>query len=160
MIPVRVAGLVLDNRLNSPVVLLQEEPGERILPIFIGPNEAQAIAVALENQKFPRPITLDLLKLVIEAFQARVTRVIVAALEDDTFLASLVMEQDGRIYSIDARPSDSIGLALRFKAPIFVAEAVMEAAGQVPAADEETKLKDLQEKIRNVNPEDLGDFKF
>jgi len=160
MIPVKVAGLVLDQQLNSPVVLLQEEQGERVLPIFIGPAEAQGIAMALEGTANLRPVTLELMKLIIEGLQARVIRVVVSALDGNTFLASLVIEREGRIYSFDVRPSDSIGLALRTKAPILVAEQVMNAASQLPTQDEDAKVKDLQERLRNVNPEDLGNFKI
>lgn len=160
MIGVKVAGVLFDSRYNSPVVLLQERDGERVLPIFIGPTEATAISMVLENQKFARPLTLDLMKLTLDAFKARVTRVIIASLKDDTFLASLVIENEGRIFSFDARPSDSIGLAVRFQAPIYVAEDVMAAAGQVPPQDEESRQRELQERLRSQNPEDLGDFKI
>lgn len=131
-----------------------------MLPIFIGTAEAAAIAMVLEDQKFPRPLTLDLMKLVIDSLQARIARVVISELKDDTFLAALVVESNGRIFSFDARPSDSIGLALRAKAPIFVARRVMEAAAQIPAQDEASKLKDLQEQLRSANPEDLGDFRI
>jgi uncharacterized protein len=160
MIPVKVAGLIVDNRSNSPVVLLQEEQGERVLPIFIGPAEAAGIALALEKAASPRPVTLELMKLLIEGLEARVVRIVVTALESDTFLASLMVEREGKVYAFDARPSDSIGLALRAEAPIFVADRVMDAAGQIPAQDEDAKLKDLQEELRKVNPEDLGGFKI
>lgn len=156
MVAVKVAGVLMDQRFNSPVVLLQENDGERVLPIFIGTTEATAIALALEKQEFARPMTLDLMKLMLDALGAKVVRVIVSALKDDTFLASLVVERDGQVYSFDARPSDSIGLAVRYAAPIMVADEVMAAAAQVPALDEESRLKEMQERLRNVNLEDLG----
>ncbi len=156
MVAVKVAGVLMDQRFNSPVVLLQEDDGERILPIFVGPAEATAIAIALEKQEFPRPMTLDLMKLMLDAMGAKVSRVIVSALEDDTFFASLVVERDAQVYSFDARPSDSIGLAVRFGAPILVADEVMAAAAQVPALDEESRLKEMQERLRSVSPEDIG----
>jgi len=160
LIPVRIAGVIYDNRYNSPVVLLQDDKNQRVLPIFIGPTEATAIVMVLEHQKFARPLTIDLIKLVLDALKARVVRVNIAELKEDTFIASLVVEQAGRLYSFDARPSDSIGLALRAQAPIFVAEEVMAAAGQTAGQDEETRIKDLQERLRNVNPEDMGDVKL
>jgi uncharacterized protein len=156
MVAVRVAGVLMDQRFNSPVVLLQENDGERVLPIFVGPAEATAIAIALEKQEFPRPMTLDLMKLMLDAMGAKVSRVIVSALKDDTFFASLVVERDAQVYSFDARPSDSIGLAVRFGAPILVADEVMAAAAQVPALDEESRLKEMQERLRSVSPEDIG----
>ena len=160
MIPVKVAGVVVDSRYSSHVVLLQEEQGEKVLPIFIGEAEAFAIAVVLQKEKYPRPFTLDLTKTLLDALEARIVRVIVTALKDDTYLASLVVERDGRTFTFDARPSDLIGLALRAQAPLFVAEEVMAVAGQIPAADEESRLKDTQERLRNANPEDIGDFKI
>lgn len=160
ILPVRVAGLVLDQQLKSPAVLLQEEQGERVLPIFIGPAEAQAIAMALQGEPSPRPMTLELMKTIIEGLQGRVVRVIVSGLEENTFLASLLIEQQGRTIVFDARPSDSIGLALRAKVPIFVSEAVMAAAGQVMVLDEEAKLKELKEQLRSINPEELGEYKL
>lgn len=162
MIPVRIAGLVLDQRPGSatPILLLQEQladaeasavtvagdaaasliPGKlaargRILPILVGEAEAMAIAMVLQHEKPPRPLTVDLIKLIMDALHARVARVIIATLLADTFHASLVVESEGRIFSFDARPSDSIGLALRTGAPIFVAEEVMNAAGQHPAVE-------------------------
>jgi hypothetical protein len=160
MVAVRVAGVLMDARYNSPVVLLQETEGERVLPIFIGHTEATAIAMVLENQEFGRPMTLDLVKLMLEALGAKVVRVIVSALKEDTFLASLVVERGTEVFSFDARPSDSIGLAVRFKAPILVADEVMTAAGQVPALDEDARLKEMQDRLRSANPEELGDFKL
>jgi bifunctional DNase/RNase len=160
MIPVKVAGVVVDSKFGSHVVLLQEEQGEKVLPIFIGEGEAFAIAVVLQKEKYPRPFTLDLTKSLLDALGARVVRVIVSELRDDTYLASLVVEQNEKLYTFDARPSDLIGLALRASAPLFVAEPVMAAAGQVPALDDESRLQDMQERLRNANPEDIGDFKL
>lgn len=156
MVAVRVAGVLMDQRFNSPVVLLQENDGERILPIFVGTTEATAIAMALEKQEFARPMTLDLMKLMLDTLGAKVLRVIVSVLKDDTFHASLVVERDTQVYSFDARPSDSIGLAVRFGAPILVADEVMAAAAQVPVLDEESRLKEMQERLRQANPEDIG----
>jgi bifunctional DNase/RNase len=160
VIAVRVVGVVFDQRYDSPVVILQEEQGERVLPIFIGPAEATAIIMALENQKFIRPMTLDLTKLLLDALQARIARVIVSELKDDTFLASLILESSGRVFSFDARPSDSIGLALRASAPILVADDVMNAAAHLPTQDEEERLKEMQERLRSTNPEDIGNFRI
>jgi len=156
MVAVKVVGVLMDPRYNSPVVLLQETDGERILPIFIGPAEASAIAMVLENQEFARPMTLDLVKLMLDTLGAKVVRVIVSALKEETFLASLVVERDKQVYSFDARPSDSIGLAVRFKAEILVADEVMKAAAQVPELDEDSRLKDMRERLRSASTEDMG----
>ena len=160
MIEVRVEGILLDNVNNSPVVLLRERDGDRVLPIFIGPLEASAIAYALEKTKFPRPLTLDLMRLLVEGLQGRIRRVIITKLENETFFAEVVIEAGDRVVAVDARPSDSVGLALRAEAPIYIAEAVMEKAGQWITAEDEERLKDLREKMRTVNPEDFGNYKM
>jgi bifunctional DNase/RNase len=160
MIEVRVEGILLDNVNNSPVVLLRERDGDRVLPIFIGPLEASAIAYALEKTKFPRPLTLDLMRLMVEGLKGRVGRVIITKLENETFFAEVVLETDDRLVTIDARPSDSVGLALRSEAPIYVAEAVMEKAGQWITAQDEDRLKDMREKMRTINPEEFGNYKM
>ena len=160
MIEVRVEGILLDNVNNSPVVLLRERDGDRVLPIFIGPLEASAIAYALEKTKFPRPLTLDLMRLLVEGLQGRIRRVIITKIENETFFAEVVIEAGDRVVAIDARPSDSVGLALRAEAPIYIAEAVMEKAGQWITAQDEERLKDLREKMRTVNPEDFGNYRM
>jgi bifunctional DNase/RNase len=160
LIEVRVEGILLDNVNNSPVVLLREIDGDRVLPIFIGPLEASAIAYAIEKTKFPRPLTLDLMRLMVEGLQGRIRRVIITKLESETFFAEVVLEAGERVITVDARPSDSVGLALRCEAPIYVAEAVMEKAGQWITAQDEDRLKDLREKMRTINPEDFGNYKM
>jgi len=160
VIEVRVEGILLDSVNNSPVVLLRELDGSRVLPIFIGPLEASAIAHALEKAEFPRPLTLDLMRLMVEGLQGRVRRVIITKLESETFFAEVVLEAGDRVVTIDARPSDSVGLALRCEAPIYVAEAVLEKAGQWITAKDEDRLKDLREKMRTINPEEFGNYKM
>lgn len=160
MIEVRVEGLLLDSSNNSPVVLLRELDGNRLLPIYIGPYEASAIAYALQDTTFTRPLTLDLMKLLVEGLGGKIKRVIVSRIEDDTYYADIVVETRGRIIVIDARPSDSIGLALRTKAPIFVAEEVMDKAGQVVSAEDEERLAEIRSRLRSLDPEQFGDFQL
>ncbi len=160
MIEVRVEGLLLDSSNNSPVVLLRELEGNRLLPIYIGPYEASAIAYALQDTPFTRPLTLDLMKLLVEGLEGKLKRVIVSRIEDDTYYADVVVETQGRIIVIDARPSDSIGLALRTKAPIFVAEEVMDKAGQLVSPEDEEKLAEIRSRLRSLDPEQLGDFQL
>jgi hypothetical protein len=160
MIEVRVEGLLLDNVNNSPVVLLRETGGERVLPIFIGPLEASAIAYALEKTRFPRPLTLDLMRLLVESLNGRVRRVIITRIEHDTYFAELIIESGDRVVSIDARPSDSVGLALRTEVPIYVADEVMDKAGQYITPADEERLAELRTKMRNINPEEFGSFRM
>lgn len=160
MIEVRVDGLLVDSSNNSPVVLLRELDGNRLLPIYIGPFEASAIAYALQNTRFSRPLTLDLMRLLVEGLGGRINRVIVSRIEDDTFFADVILEARGRILAIDSRPSDSIGLAVRTGAPIYVAEEVMDKAGQVVSLDDEEKLAEMRSRLRSIDPEQFGTYKL
>ncbi len=160
MIEVRVVGILLDSTSNSPVVLLRELDNDRVLPIVIGPLEAAAIDYALNGVVAPRPLTLDLMRRLVEGMAGRVSRVVITRIENDTFFADVVIETAERVVAIDARPSDSIGLALRCGVPVFVAEEVMEQAGQwITAADEE-RLRELRERARNLKPEEFGDYRM
>ncbi len=160
MIEVKVAGVLFDNQTNSPVMLLKELDGNKILPIFIGPVEASAIAYAMENIKSVRPMTVDLVKLVLDGLKAKVTRVIVSSLKNDTFYAEIIIENDGHILSVDARPSDSVGLAVRAKVPIYVADEIMSTAGIIMTEEEESKLSELRDSLRNIPPEEFGNYKM
>jgi bifunctional DNase/RNase len=160
MIEVRVDGLLVDNAQNSPVVLLREVDGDRVVPIYIGPFEASAIAYALQETAFPRPMTLDLMRLANEGLGGHVKRTVVTRLEEDTYYAEIIIETPSRVLSVDARPSDSVGLALRSGAPIFVSEDVMQKAGQVVSPDDEQRITELRGKLREIQPEDFGNFRM
>jgi hypothetical protein len=136
--------------------LLKEKYGERTLPIWIGENEAMAIALSLEGIKPQRPLTHDLLKLVIEAFQAKVAKIDVVALQNETYFAKIYIESDGKLFVIDARPSDSIALALRTKCSILVSEELMNDNGMVFQGDK--SVEELKRRLRNTKPEQFGDF--
>lgn len=120
---------------NQRVVLLKDSNAERYLPIWIGPFEAEAIAMALQHIKPPRPMTHDLLKTIIDALSATVSHVLVSELADNTFHARVVMDVGGRHMEIDSRPSDAIALAARFNVPIYVAEDIMAQASIAPSAE-------------------------
>ena len=157
-------GVRLELPANAPVVLLREQVGEqRVLPIYIGPEEAKAIALALEGVVPPRPLTHDLLRDVLGALDVSVTRVSVTALEDRTFFAELELRVDGRTVRVSARPSDAIALAVRVDAPIFAAEDVLDeaAAPQEDEADDDREeqeeiVEEFREFIDQVNPEDFA----
>lgn len=136
--------------------MLKEKYGERTLPIWIGENEAMAIALSLEGIKPQRPLTHDLLKLVIEAFQAKVAKIGVVALQNETYFAKIYIESDGKLFAIDARPSDSIALALRTKCSILVSEELMNDNGMVFQGDK--SVEELKRRLRNTKPEQFGDF--
>jgi len=128
MVQMQVYRVGVDPQQRVPFVLLADDEVRRLLPIYIGPFEANAIATQLQGQGFPRPLTHDLLRTVIEELGGRLDHVAVTALSDKTFYAVLHLEADGRPLELDARPSDAIALALRTGAPIFVAEAVLQQA--------------------------------
>jgi bifunctional DNase/RNase len=164
MIQVRVAHLGLDRTTNTPVVILQEQEGERVLPIWIGPAEASAIAMELAGVKFSRPLTHDLLKQVIVGLGAELRKVIITQVKDNTYFAELHIYRGDTIIQIDARPSDSIAIALRLKAPIFTQENLLEltsvetAEGGVNPAAGPLDPDSLKSYLQNLDPEDFGKF--
>jgi len=162
VIEVRIASLAVDPRSNQPVLILRpidDAAGEgRMLPIWIGQPEATAILLALEDVALPRPLTHDLLKNVIDALGAYVERIEITRVEEGTFYAALVLRAEERTLAIDARPSDSIALAVRTGAPVFVAEDVMDSAAVSESGneiDEEAELQAFREFLENVDPEDF-----
>jgi bifunctional DNase/RNase len=170
-VEVRVHGLILEHKSQQNIVVLRELDGERILPIWIGPGEAQAIRRLLSEEPFPRPLTHDLLQMVVEGLKAKVTRIVITDLKENTFYASVFIERDGEVLAIDARPSDSVAVALRARAPIFVnarllqtppREAPEEREGTPPekALTEEEKAEQLRRFLEKLNPEDFGKFQL
>lgn len=159
MIEVEVHGVSLDLN-NTPVLLLREREGNRVLPIWVGPVEASAIAYAVRRESFERPLTLDIIKRITEALGARVERVIINGLKDNTYFATLVLSRDGSLISIDARPSDSVAIAVHMRAPVFVDDALMDAQGKEITEDEEAKLNELKERLKDTDPENFGDFRL
>jgi len=161
MIHVHIASLSMDSVSNQPVVLLRpvEEPeGEgRLLPIWIGHPEATAILLALQGVNPPRPMTHDLLTGVLEATGFIIERVEVTRLEEGTFYAALVLRGEERTVVIDARPSDSIALAVRAGCPIFVAEDVLDeaAVAEEKNVDEEAEVERFREFLDHVDPDDF-----
>jgi bifunctional DNase/RNase len=144
--------------MNNFVVLLKEKFGDRTLPIWIGETEAVAIAITLEGIKPQRPLTHDLLKLILDSFNARIEKVIVTELKNDTYYAKIYVERDGEIFALDARPSDSVALAMRSKSPIWVNDEIMEKSGEVMQGD--SNIEQLRRKLRDTKPEGFGDFEL
>jgi bifunctional DNase/RNase len=152
------------------VVILREKGAERYLPIWIGPTEADAIAIKLQGVAVPRPLTHDLLESVVTALGALVNSIIVCDLHDDTFYAKVILEVNGKQIEVDSRPSDAMALAVRAKAPIYAVESVLDKAGIVidretgkakPAAsgkiskEELERLSAFRDFIDSLNLEDL-----
>ena len=164
-IEVRVAHLGLDRTTNTPVVILQEQNGERVLPIWIGPAEASAIAMELAGMKFARPLTHDLLKQVIVGLGADLRKVIITQVKDNTYYAELHIYRGDAVINIDARPSDSIAVALRLKAPIFTSDELLENTtidtSELTTTETGPQTLDadaLKNYLQNLDPEDFGKF--
>ncbi len=167
MVEVQVSGLAIDEKTKSPVVILQEVDGKRILPIWIGQNEANAIALEMTGQKFQRPLTHDLLVTIIKGMRGSVLKVVVSELRENTFYATILIQVDSEMLAVDARPSDSIAIALRAKSPIFVSEKLFDGgAGEKPEAEgvrpltEEEQADELRRHLEKLNPEDFGKFQL
>jgi bifunctional DNase/RNase len=162
MVEVRVAHLGLDRNTNSPVVILQEKNGPKVLPIWIGPGEASAIAMELAGVKFSRPLTHDLLKQIIVGLGGELRRVLITTVRDNTYFAELHIHRGEDVIQVDARPSDSIAIALRLKAPIFTARDLLDLPSEPMAenAPDPAQLdaESLKEYLSKLNPEDFGKF--
>ena len=152
---VSVVSLVEDPVNGGPIVVLHDQPSNRLLPIWIGEPEARAISVALNHMKIPRPLTHTLILSVIEKMGGRLARIEVDRLKNHTYFASLVLQIKEGIISVDARPSDAIALALEARAPLFVARSVMDEAGQKNPFPEVS----LRQEKREMNQEDVKKLK-
>jgi hypothetical protein len=184
MVEVKVQSLGLDRTSSTPVVILQESEGSRVLPIWIGPSEASAIAMELAGMKFSRPLTHDLFASVIMGLGGSLRRVVITKVLENTYYAELIIQRGAEVFSVDARPSDSIAIALRMSASIFttddllehtsieITEAPDETTGLVSSAsgEEESEQEgstgapgglspeELREYLRRMHPEDFGRF--
>lgn len=170
MVEVEVLSLAIDEKNQYPVVILQTLDGSRRLPIWIGPPEASAIAMEIAGKKFQRPLTHDLMVTILKGLQAKIRRVEICDLKQNTFYARITIEAQGQILSIDARPSDSIALALKTKTKIFAAEELLtdeldrliqtEGPAKAPEQSDEQRAEELRRFIENLNPKDFGRYTF
>jgi bifunctional DNase/RNase len=160
-IEMAIKGLMVDPITNMPIILLREVEGQRVLPIWVGVFEANAIALQVENVQTPRPMTHDLLKTVIDQLGGRVERIVVCELKENTFYATLHVRSAAKgLLEVDARPSDAIALALRSGARIFVDEAVIQNARSVEMSRETVDVGRLQKWLENLPDDDLGKYKM
>jgi bifunctional DNase/RNase len=154
-----VAHLGVDRSTNSPVVILREVGGERSLPIWIGTSEANAIAMEMQGVKPQRPMTHDLLKHLLSGLGGELKRVHIVDLRDDTYFAELQIVRGEQVVQVDARPSDSIALALRCNAPIFTSESLLDRAAQPSSSTEPVADPDaLKRYLEKLDPQDFGRF--
>jgi bifunctional DNase/RNase len=159
-IEMTIKGLMVDPITNMPIVILRDQEGQRVLPIWVGIFEANAIALQIENISTPRPMTHDLLRNVIEDLKASVQKIVVSDLQDNTFFAVIYLSLNGDTVAIDARPSDAIALALRARAPIFVEDAVIDNAKTVDLSSDKTDSDRLHKWLESLDPDDLGKYKM
>jgi len=158
-VEVRIRGLMMDPSTRMPIVVLNDLAGEVILPIWVGLLEANAIALEIEKATMPRPMTHDLLRNAIHGLNARVTRVVVASLKEDTFYATVWMDQNGEPVALDARPSDAIALALRSDCPIYVSRQVLEAA-RAAGGKQPLTSDDMRRWLEGLNDDEMGRYKM
>ncbi len=155
LVEMEVHGITLDPTTQMPIVVLKGKEDENlILPIWIGAFEANGIAMKLQDVEPPRPMTYELFKNVITQMGGTIERVVINDLKDNTYYAEIYINQGNNTLIIDSRPSDAINLALRFGAPIYVAEHVLEQS-RIPEPEEDEEKKKLREWLENIKPEDF-----
>ena len=152
--------LMVDPITNLPIILLRDRDGQRVLPIWVGASEANAIALQIENITTPRPMTHDLLRNVIHDLKAEIRKVVVSDLKDNTFYALIHLEVNGEPLAVDARPSDAIALALRARAPIFVEDRVIDNAKTTDFAPDKADAERLQKWLESLDPDEMGKYKM
>lgn len=152
-----VSGIALDPFTNSPIVILKNENGEKILPIWVGYMEASSIAMELEKTPRARPITHDLLKNILDSVNFSLTKIEVTDLKDNTFYAVIYLSNSEQEIVLDSRPSDAIAIAIRTGAPIYVNEKVIDNAQNIEIDEDKDKLNDV---LENIPEEDFGKYKM
>jgi len=151
-----IKGLMVDPVTNMPIVLLRDADNQRVLPIWVGPVEANAIALQVENIAPPRPMAHDLLRNLLVELGARLTRVVISDLRESTFFAYLELQRNGETIFVDARPSDALALSIRARARIFVDTRVLDRAKTVDLSADQADQERLQRWLESLDPDDLG----
>jgi bifunctional DNase/RNase len=159
-VKMRIKGLMIDPVSNMPIIILKDPDGSSVLPIWVGIFEANAIAMQLEKIVSPRPMTHDLLRNVIEGLKAKVDRVVITELKDNTFFAMIHLDRNGEHLAIDSRPSDAMALALRAQVPIFVDESVLDRSSVSGDEREPDETERLRRWLEQVDPEELGKYEM
>jgi len=160
-IEVRIRGLMMDPATNMPIVVLKDVGSDTVMPIWVGIFEANAIAIEIEKVSAPRPMTHDLTRNLMRHMNAKLEKIVITELRDDTFFAMLWLRQEDELITMDARPSDAIALALRADCPIFVSEQVMQSAKlNMSGPPEGPTAEELRGWLEGLNDEDLGRYKM
>ncbi|HME08331.1 MAG TPA: bifunctional nuclease family protein [Bryobacteraceae bacterium] len=156
----KIRGLMMDPVTNMPIVVLKDLSGNTILPIWVGIYEANAIALEIEKVSTPRPMTHDLIKILLHGLGTGIRKVVVSELKDDTFYAVIWLDKDGDLISVDSRPSDALALALRLDCPIYVEETVLKSSKATTAATDKVSTEETRRWLESLNDEDLGPYKM
>lgn len=159
-VEMKIRGLMMDPVTNMPIVILKDVNGNSILPIWVGIYEANAIALEIEKVSTPRPMTHDLIKTLLAGLEAGIHKVVVNELKEDTFYAVIWVEKDGKLISIDSRPSDALAIALRLDCPIYVEDAVLNSSKAATSVSEKVNNEELRRWLEGLNDEDLGRYKM
>ena len=159
-VEMKIRGLMLDPVTNMPIVILKDAGSDTVLPIWVGVFEANAIALEIEKVATPRPMTHDLIKNVLVGLDTQVHKVVVTELREDTFYAVIWVEREGRIISIDSRPSDALALALRVDCPIYVEDEVLKHSKLSSTVSDRATSDELRKFLENLNDEDMGRYKM
>ncbi|MCU0530929.1 MAG: bifunctional nuclease family protein [Syntrophales bacterium] len=164
-VEMKVSGLTIDPLTNTPIVILKDLEGKRAVPIWIGLFEASAIATELEKISFSRPMTHDLIRDLLKILEAKVLKIEIVDLRNNTFFACIHLNRNGDTLIVDSRPSDAIALALRVNCPIFIDEKVIEKSRNIDFAKkvdelDKKKTEELKEFLENLPEEDFGKYKM
>ena len=159
-VEMKIRGLMMDPVTNMPIVVLKDVGGNAILPIWVGIYEANAIALEIEKVSTPRPMTHDLIKILLLGLGTGIRKVVVSELREDTFYAVIWLDKDGDLISVDSRPSDALALALRLDCPIYVDDSVLKTSKMSAAVSEKGTNEELRRGLENLNDEDLGRYKM
>jgi uncharacterized protein len=159
-VEMKIRGLMMDPVTNMPIVVLKDVGGNAILPIWVGIYEANAIALEIEKVSTPRPMTHDLIKILLLGLGTGIRKVVVSELREDTFYAVIWLDKDGDLISVDSRPSDALALALRLDCPIYVDDSVLKNSKMSAAVSEKGTNEELRRWLENLNDEDLGRYKM
>lgn len=159
-IEMKIRGLTMDPVTNMPIVVLKDINGSAILPIWVGIYEANAIALEIEKVSTPRPMTHDLIKILLMGLETGIRKVVVSELKEDTFYAVIWLEKNGELISVDSRPSDALALALRLDCPIYVDDSVLKSSKAASAIAEKGTNEELRRWLESLNDEDLGRYKM
>jgi hypothetical protein len=158
-VEMQIRGLMMDPITNMPIIVLKDVGSDLVLPIWVGIFEANAIALELEKTATPRPMTHDLLRNLARGLNAKVRKIVVSEIRDDTYYAVIWMEHGGETVTVDARPSDAIALALRWDCPIYVSRIVLETSKQA-AGSQTINADEMRRWLENLNDDELGRYKM